>query len=448
MSSPPRKNGKGRATDSEIPNEIISLAPPAEGEDPSLATHPGVACSGANCPRSNQWIHGIRYKCSVCKQQDFCRSCVGQPDNGHDTSHPLYECIGRSEFIEARRLATGELEFDETPSEGVQKLLALNNLCFNNEALAYVGSTQPEFPLRHMPKSCNGLALGDVEHHQDAGLLARVILGQVTKYDYTECQLRDLPGPRPAIARILELKPGDRGDKMSCEIKLTRLQDERPYKVVCCKWRDLTLKSSQDDIGNLLSNNRRHAVYTGRSHFFEASTPVFEALQAYRDPMEASLIWIDELCVDTAHEKRFQNRSRSMIMSQASQVIMWAGSAQHDLEVAYALIIQLAHHCNLEGGTFLSPETTLLDSHLPQIDSEEWQSLFRFFTPDVVESQWELEDISFALHPILQCGEYELDWWDIVGILKMLAQDCWKPYLVGRTVDQSSPLEGHSGGLL
>jgi hypothetical protein len=137
-----------------------------------------------------------------------------------------------------------------------------------------------------------------------------------------------------------------------------------------------------------------------------------------------------------------------MIMNQASQVIMWAGPAQDDLETAYGLIIQLAHHCNFEDGTFPTPETILLDPHLPQIESEEWQSLFHFFTRDIVDSQWELEDISFAEHPILQCGEYELDWWDIVGILKMLALDCWKPYLVGRAVDQSSTLEGHSGGLL
>ena len=435
MASPPRKNGKGRAADSEIPNEIISLAPPAEGEDPSLATHPGVSCSGANCPRNNEWIHGVRYKCSVCKQQDFCRSCVGQPDNGHDASHPLYECIGPSEFIEARRLPTGELVFDETPSDGVQELLAINNLCINNDSPAYAGSDQPKFPLRHMPKSCNGLALGDVEHHQDAGLLARVILGQISKYNYSDCQLRDLPGPRPAIARMLELKPGNPDDKIDCDFRLTRLEDARPYTVLCCKWRDVTSKSSQDDIFNLLANNRKHAVYIGGTYFLETSTPVFEALQAHRDPTEPRSVWIEELCIDTVHEKRFQNRSRSLIMDRAAQVMVGAGSAQEDLDTACGLIVQLAHHCNLEGGALPTPDMILLDPDLPQIESEEWQALFRFITRDAVESPWELEDISFAQHPKLQCGAYELEWWDIVAILKMLAQDCWKPYLAG-SVDE------------
>lgn len=118
-------------------------------------------------------------------------------------------------------------------------------------------------------------------------------------------------------------------------------------------------------------------------------------------------------------------------MSKAAQVIVWAGPDQDNLEAACGLIIQLASHCNLEHSTFLTPETTVLDPDLPELESEEWQSLFRFFARDVVESQWELEDISFAEHPTLQCGEYELEWWHIVGILKMLAQDCWKPYLVG-----------------
>lgn len=430
MSNFSRRNGKGRADGSEIPNEVISIAQPMLGEDPSVAQHEGIVCSGSNCPRLGKWIHGVRYKCSVCEQQDFCNSCVGQPDNGHDDSHPLYECIGPSEFIEAQVLTTGELVFPSPPPDGLPELLGRNNLCLNVESEDYAEPALPVLPLRHIPRTYCGLSLGNVEHFQEAGLLARVILGHITKYDYSNCQLRDFPGHRPAVARLLELKPGNPGDKIECRFRLTRLEDELPYDVLCCRWRDLALKSKLDDVASLLLSDRNHAVYVGDKYFLEASTAVFEALQAIRDPTDTKLVWVDELCIDLAHEKRFQNRSRSLIMRSASKVIVWAGEVYQGCDDAFSLMAMVAHHCNGTKASLPIPNHVDQGCDLPTLDSDEWQSLFRFFVRAVVKTQWELEDISFGEKTVLQCGEYKFDWWDVVGMLKMLAQDEWNEYLM------------------
>ena len=428
MSSPPRKNGKGPADGSEIPNEIISLPGPAVDEDPSVAQHEGVLCTGVNCGRNGKWIHGVRYKCSVCKQQDFCSSCVGQEDNGHDTSHPLYECIGPSEFIEARRLTTGELVFPEPAPDGLPELLKLNNLCVNVESEANKEPPLPTCPLRYIPKAYCGLSLGNVEHYQDAGLLARVILGRVTKFDYKDCQLRDFPGPRPALARLLEVNPGNPGDKVECQFRLKRLDDNEPYEAVCCKWRDLVLGANQEGIADLLATERKHAVYVGEQRFLEASSAAFEALQAMRDPEKTKLVWIEELCIDAAHEKRFQNRSRSLVMSSAAKVVMWAGESFEGAEEAFGLMPMLLHHYNGESTQLRAP-AQVEDLDLPPLGSKEWQALFHLFPREVAKFHWELEDVSFAKHPVLRCGDYQADWWDTVSIMKMLAQDGWSEHL-------------------
>lgn len=429
MSSPRRKNGKALADGSEIQNEVISIAVPEVDEDPLVALHPGVACCGPHCPLSGKWIHGVRYKCSVCQQQDFCRSCVGQPDNGHDASHPLYECIGPSEFIEARLLTTGELVFPKPPADGLPELLAINNLCLNGEDPKHEQPLLPTLPLRYIPKSYCGLSLGNVEHYQDAGLLARVILGQITKYDYSDCQLKDFPGHQPAVARLLELKPGNPGDKIECGFKLTRLESGTPYEVLAFKLRSLTSKTpSLDDVNNLLLPERKHAVYVGDKHFLEASSAVFDTLQAARDPTEAKLFWIEELCVDPAHEKRFQNRSRGLIVRAAANVLVQGGDVHDGIEDMFGLMTMLTHYCNGDSTSLPTPHQ--VDEHgLPALESEEWHSLLNLFTQAVVHYQWQADELSFARDPVLQIGEYHFNWWDVIGIINMLRQDAWSGYL-------------------
>ena len=53
--------------------------------------HFGIYCDGPLCSgRANQnYITGIRYKCAVCHDSDFCGSCEAHPKNSHNRTHPL-----------------------------------------------------------------------------------------------------------------------------------------------------------------------------------------------------------------------------------------------------------------------------------------------------------------------------------------------------------------------
>ncbi|KAL5334182.1 hypothetical protein BJX70DRAFT_391618 [Aspergillus crustosus] len=53
--------------------------------------HYGVFCDGPLCkdkPRS-RYISGVRYKCSVCHDTDFCAKCEVHPANMHNRTHPM-----------------------------------------------------------------------------------------------------------------------------------------------------------------------------------------------------------------------------------------------------------------------------------------------------------------------------------------------------------------------
>ncbi|KAI1418627.1 hypothetical protein F5Y13DRAFT_149576 [Hypoxylon sp. FL1857] len=59
----------------------------------SQATHYGICCDGPLCAASrgssSKYIVGVRYKCAVCHDTDFCANCEASPSNTHNKTHPL-----------------------------------------------------------------------------------------------------------------------------------------------------------------------------------------------------------------------------------------------------------------------------------------------------------------------------------------------------------------------
>jgi next to BRCA1 gene 1 protein len=58
----------------------------------SRSVHHGICCDGPLCTSSqsgSRYIVGVRYKCAVCHDTDFCASCEASPANTHNKTHPL-----------------------------------------------------------------------------------------------------------------------------------------------------------------------------------------------------------------------------------------------------------------------------------------------------------------------------------------------------------------------
>jgi next-to-BRCA1 protein 1 len=54
-------------------------------------THYGIICDGPLCQKrlTSTYVTGVRYKCAVCHDTDFCAACEACPTNEHNRTHPL-----------------------------------------------------------------------------------------------------------------------------------------------------------------------------------------------------------------------------------------------------------------------------------------------------------------------------------------------------------------------
>ena len=64
---------------------------PIAAAHPSTVRHFGIYCDGDACNTDSDqsYITGVRYKCAVCNDTDFCAGCEASPANHHNRTHPL-----------------------------------------------------------------------------------------------------------------------------------------------------------------------------------------------------------------------------------------------------------------------------------------------------------------------------------------------------------------------
>ena len=72
-------------------HRFAALYAPIADQGVSMVRHFGIYCDGPLCSKKvNQpFITGVRYKCTICHDTDFCASCEALPGNHHNRTHPL-----------------------------------------------------------------------------------------------------------------------------------------------------------------------------------------------------------------------------------------------------------------------------------------------------------------------------------------------------------------------
>lgn len=72
-------------------HRFVAIYDPLPEARSTPTRHYGIYCDGPLCKdRENQtYIEGVRYKCAVCHDTDFCASCEAVPNNRHNRTHPL-----------------------------------------------------------------------------------------------------------------------------------------------------------------------------------------------------------------------------------------------------------------------------------------------------------------------------------------------------------------------
>ncbi|KAI0179173.1 hypothetical protein GGR52DRAFT_535183 [Hypoxylon sp. FL1284] len=72
--------------------EIYSSLATRSASATPRSVHHGICCDGPLCSSSRSgtaYIVGVRYKCAVCHDTDFCANCEASPSNTHNKTHPL-----------------------------------------------------------------------------------------------------------------------------------------------------------------------------------------------------------------------------------------------------------------------------------------------------------------------------------------------------------------------
>ena len=72
-------------------HRFATLYEPISFSSTSRAKHYGVYCDGVACTSKSKksYIEGVRYKCVICHDTDFCADCEAAPGATHNATHPL-----------------------------------------------------------------------------------------------------------------------------------------------------------------------------------------------------------------------------------------------------------------------------------------------------------------------------------------------------------------------
>ncbi|KAL0261897.1 hypothetical protein SLS55_003330 [Diplodia seriata] len=78
------------ATESHPMHRFVPIFDPLPEPRTHSIRHFGIYCDGPLCKdKMNQtYIEGVRYKCAVCFDTDFCANCEAHPSNRHNRTHP------------------------------------------------------------------------------------------------------------------------------------------------------------------------------------------------------------------------------------------------------------------------------------------------------------------------------------------------------------------------
>ncbi|TKA78763.1 hypothetical protein B0A55_04118 [Friedmanniomyces simplex] len=72
-------------------HRFAAIYQPIPDQMSAQVRHSGIYCDGPLCSgkAAQSYITGVRYKCAVCHDTDFCAACEAIPANHHNRTHPL-----------------------------------------------------------------------------------------------------------------------------------------------------------------------------------------------------------------------------------------------------------------------------------------------------------------------------------------------------------------------
>jgi hypothetical protein len=238
----------------------------------------------------------------------------------------------------------------------------------------------------------------------------------------------------PAAFRLLDLHPGDEGDRIKCTLR----QGIRTTNV---RWRRMYYSALSYTWGD---EPAEVPITVNESTFF-VTPNLAAALDGLRNNTEfggkSRTLWIDAICINQTdvNERNHQVVQMQEIYSGAQEVIVWLGPADPTIELAVSFIHDLCEH--FRGyGIFFGDNVDLRDSPAAYFDhalkkvttnlyEQKWCAVAEMLLKPWWTRVWVIQELASARRAILQCGKLNLPWAKMALVIEILYS--WHPSLTG-----------------
>ncbi|KAF2679081.1 hypothetical protein K458DRAFT_408347 [Lentithecium fluviatile CBS 122367] len=228
---------------------------------------------------------------------------------------------------------------------------------------------------------------------------------------------RDTPSPQPLDLlyryerlqfdemRVLELFPGEDDAPLSGSVYQMNLAKVRPYFALSYVWgpamKSYQLKTTQGNI--------------------PLTASLAAALKRIRKGNESIYVWVDAICINQNddHEKAIQIRMLPRIFHSAEVVLGWIGDQSEDSSKAIQTLLQICtlEICPKDWPDNLPQTPGNWRNGVPPSDDGIWWAIRDLFKREWFSRVWVIQEVVLAWDMRLICGEYEVDWEDIVTAL-------------------------------
>lgn len=237
---------------------------------------------------------------------------------------------------------------------------------------------------------------------------------------------------RKPAARIVELLPGDKEEKLQCRLVSTSIDEGFQYEALSYSPEEGNFDRSGKGKGSLIAFNSRldirYPVYLDSS-FIKVTMTLRDALRRLRQKDKSRFIWVDQVSIDQRNpqEHHIQVLSTPAIFNRAQRVLVWVGEEDEHSTAGISLCEKLSTKCNVPEHMLPSPNDLMedLELGLPPFGSSQWSALAEIFRRPVFQRIWGIQDVCLAQTVTVVCGQREIPWSTIANVAAMIGSAGW-----------------------
>ncbi|KAF9880376.1 heterokaryon incompatibility protein [Colletotrichum karsti] len=229
--------------------------------------------------------------------------------------------------------------------------------------------------------------------------------------------------------RVLEVKPGKRGDKLRGSLHHCSLEyiDPIPSNRTYFRMRyalsmnDLTTPVSYTALSYTWGPPVFDADFECDGHQKKITKSLESALLHFRREDRSVVMWIDQICIDQSNneEKSQQIPLMSRIYERALNTAIWMGDTSDGSDAAVKLLDDI--NIRLQFTTEDDIDTEEFERlRLPKPESEEWKALWDFLSRPWFTRVWIIQEVILSRDPWVVCGDSIMVWENLAGACMQL----------------------------